>query len=81
MFIFYFTFIANTQVPSNDKIYLKNGSVLVGKIIEYQPKDSVVFQIQDGKTMTFPANLVKKVKMYSESEVAKMYSFRQNTSD
>jgi len=77
--ILYFTYIAKTQVPSNNKIYLKNGSVLVGKIIEYQPKDSVVFQIQDGKTMTFPANLVKKVKMYSESEVAKMYSFRQNT--
>ena len=77
--LMYFYFLAYAQTPATDKIYLKNGSVLVGKIIEYQPKDSVVFQIQNGNTMTFPSNLVKKVKMYSESEVAKMYTFRQNT--
>ncbi|MBP9198029.1 MAG: hypothetical protein KBF35_10200, partial [Saprospiraceae bacterium] len=69
--LIYFYFLGYAQTPATDKIYLKNGSVLVGKIIEYQPKDSVVFQIQNGNTMTFPSNLVKKVKMYSESEVAK----------
>lgn len=69
----------SAQTTATDKIYLKNGSFLVGKIVEYNPQDSLVFQIQNGNTMTFPSKLVKKVKMYSETEVRNMYSFRENT--
>jgi len=78
-FFMFFYIWAYAQEPITDKIYLKNGSIIAGKLIQYHPEDSVVFKIQDGNTMTFSSKLVKKVKMYSETEIRNTYSFRQNT--
>jgi len=73
-----YTFCQET-LEYKDKIYLRNGSILVGKVIQYDPEDSVILKIQDGNTMTFPSTMVKKVKMESKDETLKVYTFRQNT--
>ncbi|MBC7885688.1 MAG: hypothetical protein H7X99_09450 [Saprospiraceae bacterium] len=62
-----------------DKIYLKNGSVLQGKVLYYNPLDSVIFTMEGGEPVTFPSNMVKKIKMSTAGGSDQLYSFRENT--
>lgn len=47
---------------TNDVITLKNGSVIIGKITEFNYNSNVSIQTQDGYNFTFRANDLKSVK-------------------
>jgi hypothetical protein len=47
----------------DDKLYLHNGSVLTGKLIHYNPADTIIFALSESEIIRFPAKIVKKVTM------------------
>ena len=64
IFIFFRSITFGQETTENkDKIYLKNGSRLTGKVIEYSIKDSITFQLDGGQPITFPVALIKKIEM------------------
>ena len=73
-----FSFISYTQNEGyRDKIYLRNGSVLHGKVIKYDAIDTIYFALSSTDVMRFPQSMVKKVKMSSpagskEEEIFKL---------
>ncbi len=53
------------QNDFSDKVYLKNGSLIVGKIIQYAPNDTLKVQIGSGQIVPFGHDQVKKIVMFS----------------
>ena len=49
-----------------DKVFLTNGSVLVGKITFYDPDSRVELELQGGSVLSFTSIQVKRVMMYEE---------------
>ncbi len=47
----------------NDKVYLNNGSLLIGEIVDYNPGESVTLELENGKILQFSSKQVRKVKM------------------
>lgn len=45
-----------------DVIYLKNGSILKGKIIEMNPSSDLKFQLNDGSVFVFKINEIEKME-------------------
>jgi hypothetical protein len=50
-----------------DRLYLKDGSRLNGKIIKYDGVNSVVFVLAGGDTIQFDQKMIKKISMYTSS--------------
>ncbi len=50
-----------TQRPMKDVLYLKNGSVIKGTILELQPEKSVRIQTSDGSIFVFEMTQVEKI--------------------
>jgi len=44
-----------------DAVYLKNGSVIRGILLELKPSESLKIRTSDGKTLTYPLNEVDRV--------------------
>ena len=63
-----------------DKVYLTNGSRVVGKIIFYQPNDTLKLQLEGGQITYFSPQQIKKIDMFSpaETRAEKPYNFREH---
>ena len=73
-----------TDTPHIDILYLKDGSILRGKILEYRPNENIKMQILgDSLTLTIPQNVVKKLVQEIKKEkklitnTPKIYEFRE----
>lgn len=70
------------QNEYSDKVYLKNGSILTGKIIYYQPNDTLQVQMNSGLIGRYSPEQVKKVVMHEVAETKsvraeKPYNFKE----
>lgn len=50
------------EVPREDVVYLKNGSVIRGQILEYQPEGNIKVEIQGGSILVYKTSDVLKVQ-------------------
>lgn len=82
---FFLVFAAQLKAQHDDysdKVYLNNGSHIVGKIIFYQPNDTLKVQVAGEQILHFPPEQVKKIRMSSPSQknanrAEKLYHFRE----
>jgi hypothetical protein len=70
------------QNDFSDKVYLKNGSLIVGKIIKYAPNDTLKVQMTNGQIVPFGHDQVKKIVMFDAEKgksfrAEKPYNFRE----
>lgn len=68
-FVLFFSLGAYAQNDSSEneiKVYLKNGSVLKGELVDYNPNENLVF-ILNGHEITLAAKEVKKIVMTASS--------------
>lgn len=71
--------IGQDTTEYKDKIYLKNGSRLTGKVLEYSIKDSVKFKLNGGQPISFPTALIKKIEMGAgKTKSYTAYDFKEN---
>ena len=66
----------------SDKVYLNNGSLLVGKIVYYQPNDTLKLELANGLIAQFLPQQIKKIQMTEgvggkTSRVEKPYNFKE----
>lgn len=47
-----------------DKIILKQGSIIVGSITDYNPEESITVELESGNVITLPADRIKRVVMH-----------------
>ncbi len=69
---FLFLYAAHIKAQQNefsDKVYLKNGSLIVCKIVFYQPNDTVQVQVASGQIVRFAPQQVRKIKMSESAEI------------
>lgn len=72
------------QNDYTDKVYLNNGSIFVGKIIYYQPNDTLKVEIVNGQIAQFLPQQIKKIVMHEvlveqtkSSRSEKPYNFKE----
>jgi hypothetical protein len=69
-----------SQMPylnaQRDKVYLKNDTKLVGKLVLYRPGDSVQIQLANGQIVGFSDKDVQKIVM-EDLKTDKPYNFRE----
>ena len=80
--LLYAAHIKAQQNEFSDYVYLKNGSRIIGKIIYYQPNDTVQVQVASGQIIRFASQQVKKIKMAESansktSREVKPYNFEE----
>ncbi len=69
--------IGQTQ-KYNDKVYLKNETRLVGKVVYYLPNDTLKLELKNGQIVILPDNAVRKLVMGDGEEKAeKPYAFKE----
>ena len=72
-----FTFKTSPQLyAQTDKVYLKNGTSLVGKLLFYKPNDTLILELKNGQSLIFLGKDVKKVIM-GDVKTEKLYEFRE----
>ena len=73
-FCFIFIFVSYAQQNLKDVVYLKNGSIIKGIIIEQTPGKSIKIQTKDGSVFVYEISeidkMVKEPERYSSSEQA-----------
>ena len=69
--LLYAAHIKAQQNEFSDKVYLKNGSLIVCKIIYYQPNDTVQVQVASGQIIRFAPQQVRKIKMAASADDSK----------
>lgn len=80
--LLYAAHIKAQQPTFSDRVYLKNGSVMVGKILYYQPNDTLQMQLESALIIRFAPSEVKKVKMTELSQgktsrLERPYNFKE----
>ena len=70
------------QTDFFDKVYLNNGTVIVGKILYYQPNDTLQIQTRSGQIVRFLPTQMKKIVMQDVAEnkptkTVKPYNFKE----
>jgi len=48
---------------ASDNIYLKNGDILIGSIVQYSITDDVVIELRNGNELTVPRSAIERVEM------------------
>lgn len=61
MFVLFAGSAAWAQNRTVDEIYLQNGSVLKGRIVEEEPGKTLTFETGDGNRLVYPIGDVKKI--------------------
>lgn len=61
-----------------DIIYLKNGSKLYCKLLDYKPGDSITFALKGMSPMKLGDNMIKKVKMNGFEGYSDVYRIKEN---
>ncbi len=56
-----FSNVINAQNAKRDVVYLKNGSIIKGEIIEQVPNKTMTIQTMDGSVFVYPFNDIKKI--------------------
>ena len=85
IFTFFLLYAAQTKAQQNefsDKVYLNNGTVIIGKILYYQPDDTLQIQIKSGQIVRFLPTQMKKIVMQDVAEnkptkTVKPYNFKE----
>lgn len=75
---FFLVFILTTLSGSaqTDKLYLKNDSKLVGKLLHYQPGDSIQFELSNGQKIVLAEKEVQRIVM-ADIKTPKPYNFKE----
>lgn len=60
----------------NDKLYLKDGSLLIGEIIEYKPGETITLEFENGRALQFSADQIKKVRMNSGEAISQVSNIK-----
>ena len=60
-FVFLTTVVVNAQQSNDDVVYLKDGTVFRGEIIEQAPKSSLKIKTSDGNILVIPMDNVKTI--------------------
>ncbi|RMG75893.1 MAG: hypothetical protein D6722_00245 [Bacteroidetes bacterium] len=68
---------AQESGPVQDVIYLHNGSVIRGKILQQTPGDSVTIQILPGRILTFSTREVEAITMEEDFEEKALIQYRR----
>ncbi len=81
LLLFVFPMIIAAQNQSfSDKLYLQNGSILTGKLIQYDQSDTIIFALSETEIIHFQSNVVKKVQMAGRStREEEHFSFKSRT--
>jgi hypothetical protein len=61
-FILAFPFIQGQNQSSSEVVYLKNGSIVKGNIVEWIPNESISMQTSDGNLFVFKITEIERVK-------------------
>jgi hypothetical protein len=61
MVIFLIPRSSQAQAPMEDVVYLKNGTVLKGKVLEFTPSGTIKVEIMGGSVFVYPADEVEKI--------------------
>lgn len=80
--LLYAAHIKAQQNEYSDKVYLKNGNRIVGKIIYYQPNDTLQMQISSGQIMKLAPLQIQKIVMAGAtdakvSRIERPYNFKE----
>lgn len=68
----------HAQAVLEDVVYLKNGSVVRGKILEYKPAENIKIEIFGGSVLVYPATEVVEIKK-EESKTQPNTNINTNT--
>lgn len=70
-------FAQNKNIP-NDKLMLKDGSILYGQILNYEIGGNIEFKLNSGRILTFSSNEIKKIEMHSDEKetIQAKYEFK-----
>lgn len=73
------TMVANGQetVEYKDKLYTKDGSIIIGSITSYDPVGGVDIMMKNGKVISFANDQVKKVVMHQGEEIVTPVTLRK----
>lgn len=52
------------EMVYKDKLFLREGSIIVGAITDFQPGSKITMELKSGNVLTFYDGQIKKVKMY-----------------
>jgi len=74
MMIFFSVKIVTAQTSKQDILYLKNGSIIRGTIIEFIPDKTVKIQIADSSIFIFPSLEIEKVVNEENPSIAQTES-------
>ena len=82
---FLLLYAAQSKAQQNeyaDKVYFNNGSLIVCKIVYYQPNDTLKVQMESGQMAHFYPHQIKKIVMYEAtkgkvSRAEKAYNFKE----
>lgn len=74
MLLLFSTFIAKAQ-STKDVVYLNNGSIIKGKIIEFTPSESLKIKTSDGSIFVYQMSEVKK--MEKEEDIAEIIKIKR----
>ncbi|MCH2046021.1 MAG: hypothetical protein MK212_18040 [Saprospiraceae bacterium] len=66
------------QGTENDIIYLKNGSILCGKVLEYKADGNIKVEVAEGSIFEHPASDVVKIKKQSKHSIKLKKHLRQD---
>ena len=63
----------------NDALYLKNGKIIYGVLLEQTPGVSLKFQARDGSILTFPMSEIQKIDQISDYNVNNSVAEKNNS--
>jgi hypothetical protein len=64
--------IADAQTNKQDVLYLKNGSIIRGMIVQFIPDSTVKIQTADGSLFVFPSVEIEKIQKEDVPQAAKI---------
>ena len=76
----FISFIAKAQTSYEDVVYLKNGSIIHGIIIEQIPNQSIKIQTRDGNVFVYKIDEVEKMTK-EQAKISKKINANSNNAD
>ncbi len=65
--LFFLVMIFAINLNAQNKVILKDGSVIKGRLLEYKNGDNIKLKMENGSIVTFPDSIVSKIKVNLDS--------------
>ena len=75
-----FIYAQNTPIIYKDKVILTNGSILIGRITDYNPDTHVEMELQGGSVVVFKSGQIKSIQMYESRGIKPLVSLKTSRS-